>query len=202
MSPPRPSFAGAIHIVDRSFPEKSTFYGRYVKRRFYQLKKPSNINELATLTRSRPSLNEKNQTYVFRNNKQINPTLFFGMQPMNVSKHDPNAAMYPDLDRALLAEIRHEIDAPEYWKVIEHIHRQAPKMEIESVHGKTSESADELTAEFAALTPANDKLDPANYPSLFGHDSWLSTLRLRAAGELFVSRVFNFLFQGHPQRNS
>lgn len=89
--------------------------------------------------------------------------------------------------RALPAEIQHEIDAPDYWKVIEHVHRQASKIGGLHQGNETTESLDDLIARFAALAFDNDILDPANYPRLFGHDSWLSKFRLGAAGELLVS---------------
>jgi hypothetical protein len=90
--------------------------------------------------------------------------------------------------RALPTEIRHEVDAPAYWKVIEHVHRQASKIGNE-LHRRNDGAAslDDLTAGFATLTLDNNILDPAHCPDLFGHDVWLSKFRMGAAGELFVS---------------
>jgi hypothetical protein len=102
------------------------------------------------------------------------------------------AAAYPgnyrQRYRSLPAEIRHDIDAPAYWKVIEHVHRQASKIGNE-LHRRSDGAAslDDLTAGFATLTLDNNILDPAHRPELFGHDVWLSKFRLGAAGELFVS---------------
>lgn len=90
--------------------------------------------------------------------------------------------------RALPAVIQHEIDAPSYWRVIEHVHRQASKIGNELRHRNDgAASMDDLTAGFNTLTLDNNILDPADHPDLFGHDPWLSKFRLGAAGELFVS---------------
>ncbi|KAJ9605358.1 hypothetical protein H2200_010015 [Cladophialophora chaetospira] len=96
---------------------------------------------------------------------------------------------YREPYRVLPAEIQHEIDAPNYWKVIEHVHRQASKIGSRLHHrNDRAGSLDDLTAGFATLALDNDMLDPADHPGMFGSD-WLSTYRLGAAGELFVSQV-------------
>ncbi len=89
--------------------------------------------------------------------------------------------------RVLPAEIQHEIDAPNYWKVIDHVHRQASRIGSK-LHRRNDEGAsfDDLAREFAGLVLNNNILDPADRPDLFGHD-WLTNFRLGAAGELFVS---------------
>jgi hypothetical protein len=90
--------------------------------------------------------------------------------------------------RALPAVIQHDIDAPDYWKVIEHVHEQALKIG-NRLHRRNDEvgNFDHLAAEFAGLVLDHPILDPDDYPNLFGSDMWLSKFRLGAAGELFVS---------------
>lgn len=90
--------------------------------------------------------------------------------------------------RALPVEVQHEVDAPDYWKVIEHVHKQALKIG-NRLHRRNDEvgNVDNLAAEFAGLVLDHIILDPNDYPNLFGNDMWLSKFRLGAAGELFVS---------------
>lgn len=100
------------------------------------------------------------------------------------------ADSYPDRPpppfRVLPAELDHATDAPLYWKVLEHVRRQAAT--FKHVNGSvTYTTPDDITRAFASLSLNGDNIDPADYPNLFGHDFWLSKFRVGAAGELFVS---------------
>lgn len=90
--------------------------------------------------------------------------------------------------RALPVEIQRENDAPDYWKVIEHVHKQASKIG-RRLHRRSDDASnfDDLAADFAGLVFDHGILDPDDYPHLFGSDVWLSKFRMGAAGELFVS---------------
>lgn len=90
--------------------------------------------------------------------------------------------------RPLPVEIQHEVDAPLYWKVIDHVHKQASKIG-NRLHGRNDAAGnlDDLAAEFSGLMLDDTRVDPDDYPNHFGNDVWLSKFRLGAAGELFVS---------------
>ncbi|KIX03638.1 uncharacterized protein Z518_07191 [Rhinocladiella mackenziei CBS 650.93] len=107
---------------------------------------------------------------------------------------DPIQTNYRQPYRALPVEIQHEIDAPDYWKVIEHVHKQASKIG-NRLHRRNYEAGnfDDLAAEFAGLVLDHTVLDPNDCPNLFGNDVWLSKFRLGAAGELFVYEVLKHM---------
>jgi hypothetical protein len=87
----------------------------------------------------------------------------------------------------LPASIPHELQAPHYWKVIEHVHRQASKIGNSLRPGfGASVSVDDLASNLANLGLGDAGIDPNERPDLFGR-GWLSNFRLGAAGELFVS---------------
>jgi hypothetical protein len=95
----------------------------------------------------------------------------------------------PQLQRyePLPAKIPHEVQAPHYWKVVEHVHRQASKIGNSLRRGTGAPaSVDDLAPEFANLGLGDAVVDPNERPDLFGR-GWLSNFRLGAAGELFVS---------------
>jgi hypothetical protein len=100
----------------------------------------------------------------------------------------PIQTNYRQSYRALPVEIQHEIDAPDYWKVIEHVHKQASKIG-NRLHRRNDETGnfDDLAADFAGLVLDHTIQDHNDCPNLFGNDVWLSKFRLGAAGELFVS---------------
>ena len=88
--------------------------------------------------------------------------------------------------RALPAVLDHASEAPLYWKVLEHVRRQAAS--FGHVNGRGLHiDPDDIAQAFASLSLEGVHLDPADYPKLFGHDVWLSKFRVGAAGELFVS---------------
>jgi hypothetical protein len=88
--------------------------------------------------------------------------------------------------RALPEILNHAVEAPDYWKVLEHVRKQAASAgsDLRDISNPTT---DDVTRYFASLTLHSTKFDPADYPSLFGDDFWLSKFRIGAAGELFVS---------------
>lgn len=120
------------------------------------------------------------------------------MQSSNLADNEPDLPTYPIQEnyrqpyRALPAEIQHEIDAPEYWKVIEHVHKQASKIGSK-LHRRNGEAGnlDDLAADFGLLGLGHTALNPDDCPNLFGGDVWLSKFRLGAAGELFVSQLLS-----------
>lgn len=88
--------------------------------------------------------------------------------------------------RALPETLNHAVEAPDYWKVLEHVRKQAASAGSDLRH-ISDPTTDDVTRYFASLTLHSTKFDPADYPSLFGDDFWLSKFRIGAAGELFVS---------------
>jgi hypothetical protein len=88
--------------------------------------------------------------------------------------------------RALPEILNHAVEAPDYWKVLEHVSKQAASAESD-LRDISNPTTDDVTRYFATLTLHSTSFDPANYPSLFGDDFWLSKFRIGAAGELFVS---------------
>lgn len=86
--------------------------------------------------------------------------------------------------RALPRTINHAVEAPDYWKVLEHVRKQA--VSAGSDPRDTSPTTDDITSHFASLTLHSTSFDPADYPGCFGGDFWLSKFRIGAAGELFV----------------
>jgi hypothetical protein len=88
--------------------------------------------------------------------------------------------------RALPEILNHAVEAPDYWKVLEHVSKQAASAgsDLRDISNPTT---DDVIRYFATLTLHSTSFDPANYPSLFGDDFWLSKFRIGAAGELFVS---------------
>lgn len=90
--------------------------------------------------------------------------------------------------RPLPAAVDHEIEAPEYWKVLEHVDRQAVLL-TEKLGGRRIATAEDITRSLANLTLRETaSLEPADHPALFGSDVWLSKFRVGAAGELLVSQ--------------
>ncbi|KIW23153.1 uncharacterized protein PV07_11373 [Cladophialophora immunda] len=120
-------------------------------------------------------------------------------QTSDLADDEPNVVVSPihgshrQPYRALPVEIQHEIDAPDYWKVIEHVHRQASKSG-NTLHRRNDEagSFDDLAADLAGLVLDHPVLDPNDCPNLFGND-WLSNFRLGAAGELFVYEMLKHM---------
>lgn len=88
--------------------------------------------------------------------------------------------------RTLPAIIDHEVEAPEYWKVLDFVCKQARRF-ANTYQNITSATPDDLAQLFESLTIHNTDVDPANSPHLFGNDVWLSKFRVGAAGELLVS---------------
>ena len=88
--------------------------------------------------------------------------------------------------RALPERLNHAEEAPDYWKVLEHVRKQAASVgsDLRNISNPTT---DDITRYFASLTLYSTSFDPADYPSCFGDDFWLSKFRIGAAGELFVS---------------
>jgi hypothetical protein len=88
--------------------------------------------------------------------------------------------------RALPEVLNHAVEAPDYWKVLEHVRKQAASAgsDLRDISNPTT---DDITCYFASLTLHSTSFDPADYPSCFGDDFWLSKFRIGAAGELFVS---------------
>jgi len=88
--------------------------------------------------------------------------------------------------RALPEILNHAVEAPDYWKVLEHVRKQAASVgsDLRNISNPTT---DDITRYFASLTLNSNSFDPADYPSCFGDDLWLSKFRIGAAGELFVS---------------
>ena len=102
------------------------------------------------------------------------------------------AGNYPPPFRNLPAIVNHGVEAPDFWKVIEHVHRQAAML-AGQLRSSTPTTLDQITASFGTLTLGGTSLDPADYPRLFGDDFWLSKFRVGAAGELFVSLVICYM---------
>lgn len=101
--------------------------------------------------------------------------------------HSGGTCPPPPPFRALPVTFNHAVDAPDYWKVLEHVRKQAASVgsDIRDISNPTT---DDVTRYFASLTiHSTTGFDPANYPSLFGDEFWLSKFRIGAAGELFVS---------------
>ena len=90
--------------------------------------------------------------------------------------------------RGLPTQISHEVEAPHYWNVLEHVQKQAMAMGNQ-LRNSTAATPDDIAGVLASLTLESTSLDPARYPTLFGDDFWLSKFRVGAAGELFVSIV-------------
>jgi hypothetical protein len=88
--------------------------------------------------------------------------------------------------RALPEILNHAVEAPDYWKVLEHVRKQAASAGS-GLRDISNPTADDITCYFASLTLHSTSFDPADYPSCFGDDFWLSKFRIGAAGELFVS---------------
>lgn len=88
--------------------------------------------------------------------------------------------------RALPEILNHAVEAPDYWKVLEHVRKQAASAgsDLRDISNPTT---DDITCYFASLTLHSTSFDSADYPSCFGDDFWLSKFRIGAAGELFVS---------------
>lgn len=95
---------------------------------------------------------------------------------------------HPPPFRALPDEPDHATEAPLYWKVLEHVRRQAASFMHVNGNG-THTTPESITQAFASLSLEGDDIDPADYPSLFGSDFWFSKFRVGAAGELFVSSI-------------
>lgn len=89
--------------------------------------------------------------------------------------------------RTLPTQVNHETEAPLYWKVLEHVRKQAESLgnDLRNVTG--SATVDDLTNELASLGLDRTSFEPDDFPSLFGNDFWMSNFRVGAAGELFVS---------------
>lgn len=87
--------------------------------------------------------------------------------------------------RPLPATFVHELEAPDYWKVLERVDKQARRVANTS-QNVVNPTLEDITQLFASLTIRNTDLDPADLPNLFGSDFWLSKFRVGAAGELFV----------------
>jgi hypothetical protein len=101
--------------------------------------------------------------------------------------------------RALPDVPDHATAAPLYWKVLEHVRRQAASFMHVDGNG-THTTPENITQAFASLSLEGDDIDPADYPHLFGNDFWLSKFRVGAAGELFVSSMTSI--QGSSYRES
>ena len=88
--------------------------------------------------------------------------------------------------RALPEILNHAVEAPDYWKVLEHVRKQAASAgsDLRDISNPTT---DDITRYFASLALHSTSFDPGDYPSCFGDDFWLSKFRIGAAGELFVS---------------
>jgi hypothetical protein len=69
---------------------------------------------------------------------------------------------------------------------LEHVRKQAASASSD-LRGISNPTADDITYFFASLTLRSTTFDPADFPSCFGDDFWLSKFRIGAAGELFVS---------------
>jgi hypothetical protein len=78
-----------------------------------------------------------------------------------------------------------ELEAPDYWKVLEHVRKQAA-LTCDDSRGGASTTADDITSLLESLSLESTSLDPLNYPNCFGDDPWLSRCRVGAAGELYV----------------
>jgi hypothetical protein len=91
----------------------------------------------------------------------------------------------PPLFRALPEILNHAVEASDYWKVLEHVRKQAASAESD-LRDISNPTTDDITRYFASLTLNSTNFDPADYPSCFGDDHWLSKFRIGAAGELFV----------------
>jgi hypothetical protein len=94
--------------------------------------------------------------------------------------------------RALPKILNHTVEAPDYWKVLEHVRRQA--VSAGSDPRNVSPTTDDITSHLSFLTLHSTSFDPTDYPSCFGDDFWLSKFRIGAAGELFVI-LFNLVRQ-------
>ena len=101
--------------------------------------------------------------------------------------------------RALPDVPDHATEAPLYWKVLEHVRRQAASFMHVNDNG-THPPPENITQAFASLSLEGDDIDPADYPNLFGSDFWLSKFRVGAAGELFVSSITSI--QGNSYHES
>lgn len=94
----------------------------------------------------------------------------------------------PATFRPLPTEINHTVQAPDYWKVLEHVADRAALM-VNRLRRSSDLTTDDLINSFASLRLQSATFEPADYPSLFGNDVWLSKFRVGAAGELLVSSV-------------
>lgn len=103
--------------------------------------------------------------------------------------HSTDVNVQPPPFRVLPDTFNHAVEAPNYWKVLAHVRRQVSSI-ANNAQNTSNVSAEELAHYFSLLTIRNTNFDPADYPSLFGDDFWLSKFRIGAAGELFVSKTY------------
>jgi hypothetical protein len=87
--------------------------------------------------------------------------------------------------RALPETLNHQIEAPDYWKVLEHARKQGQSLGS-GVRGLSDPANDDFANMFGGLNLGSASLEAAVYEDLFGKDVWTSGFRVGAAGELFV----------------
>ncbi|KAF1811695.1 hypothetical protein P152DRAFT_418319 [Eremomyces bilateralis CBS 781.70] len=140
----------------------------------------SRVEWLAETSRSAPALESKTET---------------PPQPQSLTRRSSNLVngKTEGPPRHALPEIpNHAVEAPDYWKVLEHVHKQAESAGSD-FRDVSSPATDDFTRYFASLTVHSTRFDPSDYPSLFGADFWLSKRRIGAAGELFVYELLRHL---------
>lgn len=132
------------------------------------------------------------------------PSLSATVAPQTDSEYDEGAVVISSTQTRLAsyarrevyvqipATVNHEVDAPEYWKVLEHIRRQARGVVWRNRQPEqTLTSTNEYIAFLNDLTRSrNGSTDLSSYPELFGSDD-LVKHRIGAAGELFVRRHYS-----------
>jgi hypothetical protein len=87
--------------------------------------------------------------------------------------------------RALPEAFNHQVEAPDYWKVLEHARKQGQSLGS-GVRELSDAANDDVANLFDGLHLGNTRLEATAYQYLFGKDVWTSRFRVGAAGELFV----------------
>ena len=84
------------------------------------------------------------------------------------------------------AEVNHVQQAPDYHKVLAHVHSQTASVKWRNIPQQDTHTVRyQLTDFFTSLPVVGNELEAASRPTLFGSDA-LSNFRLGAVGELFV----------------
>jgi hypothetical protein len=87
--------------------------------------------------------------------------------------------------RALPEALNHRVEAPDYWKVLEHARKQAQSLGS-GVREPSDPANDDVANLLGGLNLGTVGLEAIAYQDLFGKDVWMSRFRVGAAGELFV----------------